>query len=394
MNQPAFQTETSSEPRCILCGKCLEVCPLLKATGREELAPRAKGWLVRHLRQDPDALPEADVARLAGFCLSCGRCKTVCPQGVDVPALVSGLRRDHPTFRHALWKQWLTRAESLWPLAGRAARVLPDMLTPAGLGAGLKALRGLSDKAALNPFIRVADYPHQWRGREALLFSGCAGSHLAPRWRDTAAGLCRGLGLRLLEAPLGCCGSPLSAAGFASEAAKTRARNLEIWRAAGRPLMPVFCVSCLAGLRACPAEEFEDQAEAQAWADAVTPLSALLQDARFVVSENAPTVPDKVGYHRPCHGRELGPDADLALLRAALGDRLVPLADACCGFGGVMRLTAPKVADQVGRDRAQGLKNLDAALTGCTACATQLAALVPQGTVSGHWLDMLDISRR
>ena len=28
-------------PECILCGRCLSVCPLFAATGREELSPRA-----------------------------------------------------------------------------------------------------------------------------------------------------------------------------------------------------------------------------------------------------------------------------------------------------------------------------------------------------------------
>ena len=391
-------SDTNAAPQCILCGKCLEVCPLLAATGREELAPRAKGWLDRYLRQSPgapapDALTEEDVARLAGFCLSCGRCAAVCPQGVDVPALVAGLRRDHPTFRHTLWKQWLARADRLWPLAGRLARVLPESLTPGRLGVALKAMRGLSDKAGVKPFVTVAEYPDQWRGREALLFPGCAGTHLAPRWTDRAVRFMEGLGMRRIEtgqgAAFGCCGSPLEAAGFAPEAHQARERNVEIWRAAGRPMLLVFCASCLAGLRAYPEKEFQDAAEARAWAASVTPLAALLHPARFVIPTNAP---DAVGYHRPCHGRDMGHDPDRALLEGALGGRLVVLPDACCGFGGVLRLTAPDLADQVGAERARGLDGLDAVLTGCTACVTQLATLAPKGTIAAHWLDMLDIS--
>ena len=38
-----------NRPECILCGRCLSVCPLFTATGREELSPRAK-FFMDHLR--------------------------------------------------------------------------------------------------------------------------------------------------------------------------------------------------------------------------------------------------------------------------------------------------------------------------------------------------------
>ena len=107
---------------CILCGKCLEVCPLLAATGREELGPRAKADLCAMLAGDDSLLRGEDAARLAGLCLGCGRCRKVCSQGVDVPGLVAALRGAHPDFRGWLWKTWLTHARELWAAGSTAAR--------------------------------------------------------------------------------------------------------------------------------------------------------------------------------------------------------------------------------------------------------------------------------
>ncbi len=67
--------------QCILCGKCLEVCPLLNATGREELSPRAKASLCSALADKAGELSEADAARLAGICLDAVDAGRSAPRG-------------------------------------------------------------------------------------------------------------------------------------------------------------------------------------------------------------------------------------------------------------------------------------------------------------------------
>ena len=128
---------------CILCGKCLEVCPLIRATGPEELGPRAKADLCRLLAEDHSLLDGEDVARLAGLCLGCGRCRAVCSRGVDVPGLVAALRAAHPDFRQWLWKTWLTNAKTLWGTGSTAAGLIPKRFRPEKFGPLLRMLAGL-----------------------------------------------------------------------------------------------------------------------------------------------------------------------------------------------------------------------------------------------------------
>lgn len=391
----APRSAADGDPRCILCGKCLAVCPLVGATGREELAPRAKARLAANLLDHPERLRIADAARLGSLCLGCGRCAEACSQGVRPARLMARLRSEHPGWREWLWKQWIGRAERLWPAAFSTGKFLgraPEALFPGRFGVLLKSLRGL-DRPRTDAYVRITAFPEPapeaaGSSREVLLFSGCAGRFARPDWDVAARRLLAGLGLRRIEADFACCGSTLGGAGLLDEQRAARERNVALWRAAGRPPLVAYCASCLRGLSdyadaADAPELFEDAAEAACWAARVTPLARLLKSARFVVSEDAP---EAVGYHRPCHAPD--PDEDAALLRAALGGRFRPLPDRCCGFGGALRLAAPELAEAVAQRRAGDLAGLPLVLTGCTACALELAACAPQSTLAGHWLEL------
>ena len=372
------------ENKCILCGNCLAVCPLLRATGREELSPRAKADLSRLLADGGAELSGESVAKLAGLCLGCHRCKAVCPQGVDVPGLVAVLRASHPDFRRWLWKTWLENAKTFWGAGSTAAKWVPEELVPEKFGRMLRMLAGLKGGEGLTPFLTPESFPDTHRGERMLLFAGCTANYVQGRWLTAARNLLDGLGVDVLPDDFRCCGSGLSTVGFADEAGELAAHNVEVWRKAGRPRVAVFCASCLAGLRGY-AGCFAGQAEEAAWRESLTPLSEIVRGVSFVVSDN---LPDRVGYHRPCHADAA--DSDFVLLKSALGDRLAAATDKqCCGFGGVMQLGAPDLTDAVNRDCWDALTGVEIVVTGCSACATRLSATAPEGVQVAHWLELI-----
>lgn len=372
---------------CIQCGKCLEVCPLLAATGREELGPRAKADLCALLAGDESLLASADVARLAGLCLGCGRCAATCSQGVDVPGLVAGLRGAHPDFRSWLWKTWLTRARTLWPVGSAMAGLVPESLRPDRLGPLLKMLAGLRDGPGLTPFLTPTSFPDTYRGQPVLLFPGCTATLVRQRWSAAARRLLHGLGADVLPGDFRCCGGGVKGAGFADEARAMALHNINVWRKAGRPRLVTFCASCqdaLRGYGGC----FDDPAEGDVWQNSLISLSILAMDTVFVISG---TVPARIAYHRPCHMHAT--DGDHLLLGAALGDRLVAATGRqCCGFGGVMALGAPQLAGQVNARCWGQLAGAELVLTGCSACVARLAATAPQGVAVAHWLETVEIT--
>eukprot|EP00831_Metopus_contortus_P009093 TRINITY_DN13501_c0_g2_i1.p1 TRINITY_DN13501_c0_g2~~TRINITY_DN13501_c0_g2_i1.p1 ORF type:complete len:498 (+),score=63.62 TRINITY_DN13501_c0_g2_i1:2000-3493(+) len=370
--------------QCILCGKCLEVCPLLNATGREELGPRAKSDLCRVLAENPGRLSEADAARLAGLCLGCGRCREVCPQGMDVPLLVAGLRAAHPDFKSWLWKTWLIRARQLWAPGSRAAKLLPKSFRSEKLGPMLKMLAGLSGGPGLAPFLTPESFPETYRGERMLLFAGCTAYYVQGRWLLTALRLLGGLGIEVLPGEFACCGSGLKGAGFADESQSMARKNVAVWRDAGRPKIAVFCASCLAGLAAYEGC-FESGQEQDSWGQSLFPLSVAVRSATFRISDN---LSEKLAYHRPCHAAKGDPDG--VFLRAALGDRLIAVTDRqCCGFGGVMRLAAPGLTEPVNQKCWEALAGADVVLSGCSACLAQLSATAADGVEVGHWLEII-----
>ncbi|WP_207264799.1 (Fe-S)-binding protein [Desulfovibrio sp. Huiquan2017] len=368
---------------CILCGKCLQACPLLRATGREELGPRSKSDLCRVLAEDPDKLSETDAAKLAGLCLGCGRCREVCSQGQDVPGLVAALRGAHPDFRSWLWKTWLTRARQLWSPGSKAAALIPERFRTEKLGPMLKMLAGMTGGPGLDPFLTPEVFPDTYRGEKLLLFAGCTANYVQGRWLMAALKLLDGLGAAVLPGHFDCCGSGLKGAGFGDEADKMAEHNVAVWREAGRPRVAVFCASCLAGLRAY--DRFESEAEKARWVDSLLPLSVAVRDIEFMISDNAP---ERLGYHHPCHaGKD---DPDRALIRAVLGSRLAASTDReCCGFGGVMRLAAPGLTEPVNRQCWEALRGADMVLSGCSACLAQLSATAPDSVEVGHWLEII-----
>lgn len=365
---------------CILCGKCLSVCPLIKATNREELGPRAKSDLCRLLKEQPDLLASKDVKQLAGLCIGCHRCKAVCSQGMNVPGLVSELRGAHPDLKSWLWKTWLTNANK-WGLGSSAAKLVPEALVPEQFGQQLKMLAGLKGGPGLTPCLEPKTFPDTYRGEKILLFAGCTATHVQGRWLMVALRLLDGLGADVLPADFQCCGSGLKAAGFHDDSRKMAKHNVTIWKAAGKPHVIGFCASCLAGLKGYDC--FRNEEERDEWLAALSPLSELLDGVEFNVDEAAA---DSIAYHRPCHGS----DADGAFLGNALGEHLVAsTSDECCGFGGLLRLAAPELTEGVNAACWDVLNVAGTVVTGCSACSGQLANTAPEGASVGHWLELI-----
>jgi len=408
------KTNAKPERDCVLCGCCLELCPLFAATNREELSPRAKALLSGPSKFTAATLDDDAVAELASLCLACGKCEKLCPQGVSVPRLVARLRAEHPDFRQWLWKQWVTKLQPCWSLAAKGAGLIPEALTPANLGLALKGLRGLRPDNGLRPWLTVTRFPveefrQQYGERPVVLFDGCVGSGPRKAWGQAARFLLRGLGANLAEAGFSCCGSTLGVAGLPEDQLTARRANVEAWRKADRPLLVTYCATCRKGLAdyAAPgagAGIFANSDEEALWAASVTPLSGLLSGAAGKVGRGVPTV---VGWHRPCHAVLPGDpgDADCKLMSSLLGARLrTPAKANCCGFGGIMQLSAPELSTQVGQACWNGLDGalgFTAApevvsayvLTGCSGCVMQLTATAPAGhgqhAQVGHWLEIV-----
>ncbi len=394
------------ERDCVLCGCCLELCPLFLATNREELSPRAKALLAGPSKFSAATLDEAAVAELAGLCLACGKCEKLCPQGVNIPRLIARLRAEHPDFRQWLWKQWITKLAPYWSLAAQGAAFVPQPLVPAAFGLALKGLRGLRPGKGLRAWLTITKFPaeafrQKYADRPVAVFDGCVGSGPRKAWASAARYLLRSLSANLVAADFSCCGSTLGVAGLPEDQDAAQRANVTAWRGAGRPLVVTYCATCQKGLAEYATEGldaglFANAEEMALWAGSVTPLSPLMLGATAKAGRGAPAI---IGWHRPCHTDPA--DADYKLLSGLLGTRLrSPAKGNCCGFGGIMQLAAPQLSAQVGAGCWAGLDTVlgftkagevtpGYVLTGCSGCVMQLAATAPAGASVGHWLEII-----
>ncbi|WP_084184791.1 (Fe-S)-binding protein [Desulfonatronum thiodismutans] len=383
-----YPTNSGASTRpCILCGKCLDVCPLFAATGREELSPRGKSFLIRQALEEGNLHDPAAASKLLGLCLGCGRCADGCPQGRNLPELLREEKAGHPGWQAWVWRTWITQAKSLWPLVGRCAGLLPEQLGAGMMDAPRALVRRPSRERTSGGFERVAD--EAVLPGNAVLFPGCTARFARPWWVESAVRMLGAADDRLKGFPdWQCCGFTVAQAGLPGLNDEMRSQNVVLWRERGRPALLTICATCTTALHDYTKSKdlFQDDRERLAWEAAVQPLSGLVDPQDFRAGGDGTVL-----YHRPCHAPN--PDPDAAFLRGVFATRLIAEAEnACCGMGGVMRLSAPGLSSQVA-DRYWSLAPEQSELTvstGCSGCAIQLAATAPQGVEVAHWLELFE----
>ena len=377
---------TAYQGECVLCGKCLEVCPLFQATAQEEFSPRAKADLLRALHSTGHDLSESGVRRLAGMCLGCQRCREVCPQNVDVPQQIQDLKAQHPGWRSWIWGRLVTNAPRLYPLLAAWGRQAPGVAPPGrqdllrSLGQGGDVPARIETGTALAPGVR-AEGP--W-----VLFPGCAARFAKPHWLAAAQQLLDQAGAALAATPdWACCGFTLGQAGLPGEQRRLQEKNIELWREWGRPRVAIFCATCLAGLQgyAQYAAHWQDDAEREQWLQGLTPLwhfvSALAEPDRRVLAGKHYVA------HSPCHS-PAGEGPWLESFLRAHGAQVQAL-DHCCGLGGSMQLEHPRMCSRVSSAFwASVAPETEAVLTGCAGCVLHLGATAPRPIQVGHWLEL------
>ena len=371
------RNNTSKE--CILCGLCLEVCPVFQITQREELSPRGKGFLFMHFHEFD--IKDKKTIELAELCVGCRRCLGVCPQKIDLPLEIARLKSVHPDWKAWIWARIIKSGTGLLPSMKGVRAVIPGKIPV--------IKKSLLARPPVPSLIK-ARQKNQNKDRQAVIFPGCVGKHLQPELEIKAVQLLNFLGYETLKTPdWQCCGYPLGSAGLFALERKEMANNLELWQAMNRPLVFVFCATCLDGLRN-PFGGFDDLTQWESFRQDLQPLIEQLPELEFEPESSLEK--SILVWHEPCHGTG-NSGIILQNVLNGLSHDLAILKPKCCGMGGSFALQNPELSSKIAADFWKDVSECGNALllTDCSGCVLQLDAAKPDQTIVSHWLEVINI---
>ncbi len=365
-----------SPKECLLCGKCMEVCPVFKATTREDLSPRGKAFLLRMFKELNIGIK--DTAQLAKLCAGCRKCLKACPQRIDLPLEIARIKSKHPDWKSWILSRIINSGSGILPAAKKVSYIMPDSAP------FLK--KSLKPKAHTSPLL-IAKRKENKTGQKAVIFPGCTGRHLRPELGQKAVNLLKLSGYQVIETPdWKCCGYPLGAAGLFDHENSESLKNLDIWNKLKRPLIFVFCATCLEGLTASFGNH-NYPPSMDIFRQNIFPLLPEIAKLDFELS--APLSHTDIFWHEPCHGT--GKSGEIFKnIMSKLKVELTINSDKCCGMGGSFAIQNFEISSLIADDF---WKNISSSrpliLTDCNGCVLQLDATAPDNAAAAHWLEII-----
>jgi glycolate oxidase iron-sulfur subunit len=374
---------------CVHCGICLPQCPTYRVLGQEMDSPRGRIYLMRAAAEGRIGLTPT-LARHLDLCLGCRACETACPSGVPFGHLIEAARgqferrgvhaseSDRGTLEFVL--RWFPHPRRLAPMM-RALRLyqrtgLQSVVRSLGLLAPFPKIRSMEALLPRVPAGNGAPGPLVARGRcrgRAGLHLGCVQRFLYPDVNRETAQLLAAAGYDV-TAPSGqeCCGALHLHSGRLGEFRRMAARFMAAWD----PDLDVIVVNA-AGCGSALKEygRWCDDGAAEAFSGKVRDISEVLIESDLPFGALSETVT----YHDACHlahGQKIR-SAPRDLLKRIPGLKLVELPDSdlCCGSAGVYNLFEPRIADELGRWKAERIRETGARIVvaGNPGCLMQIA---------------------
>jgi len=353
--------------RCVKCGSCCAVCPPFLQERRESMSARGRIALIRAVLDGRLMASDIYEDRLA-TCTGCLACEEACGSKVPVTGIIQAameqaMRESGPGFIDAVISGLVKNPVAFHAAAWFASKAL-HFSGGRGGGSTFKAQRSWASGAV--------DGRRETRGKVAF-FPGCAVPHLQPELgRATVAVLDR-LGYDVVV-PEGfkCCGRPLLSMGDRKAAAECSEHNSGIFAGLEAEAIVTACASCGLTFKRDYPKLLPPGAKHPAVLDIHEFLATRLSNTPLA------RVKKRITWHDPCHlGRGQGLSSTARdILRAVPGLSLVEMKnpDACCGFGGVMRMTHPQLSDGIAGEKAKNIiaTDADAIVTGCPGCYLQI----------------------
>ena len=387
IDEPITAPQRSAEDEalhCVLCGKCLSVCPVYRETRIETLSPRGKVALYR-------AAGEGDLT-IGGIyadkfytCLMCEACRQVCPSGVELDAILNQSRSD---LAHS----------GLMPAS---LRRLSEIIVAAGNISDENNEQRLGWTANLETMPAGLDHGGQ---AEVAYFVGCVSSLFPASYRIPQSLVeifeKAGVNYALMGGDERCCGYPLLLNGEVERALEMARHNVEAVKATGATKVVMTCPSCYHMWKHTYPELLDD-GELDGL-EILHETEILAEMAREGHLRFKPW-PVTVTYHDSCDlGRKSGvykPPREV--LRAIPELELVEMADhhensLCCGGGGNLETYDRELAQALPRRRLEQARDAGAKyiIVSCQQCKRTLFGAARRERIRVRTMDLAEVVAR
>ncbi|MEA2069889.1 MAG: (Fe-S)-binding protein [Asgard group archaeon] len=340
--------------KCVQCGSCLPICPVYRIIEEEDVSPRGKVFFIKMQEVFPEQLDEEledEFADALFSCVCCSRCTEICDSDVEVMELFKETRGSYVDKR---------------PELCQIISNIRDEKNVYGLDNSIRAEGWLFDLLSELPDIADYIYPAKKKA-DVVFFVGCLMSFRG-RHSSVIQAIIKILKLLkidflLLGGEEYCCGHPLDLLGKSKEAQQIRVHNSQLFKETEAEVIITDCPGCLEGLR----EEHP------------LPENIRVLHVTEFFDEQINTVPNKLDitlkYHDPCElfrNNEVT-KAPRSLLKK-MGVEVVEMEPACCGGGGMARVSKEKLSSQIMEERIK-VEKLEQepieVVTCCPSCLEQ-----------------------
>ncbi|MBL8027044.1 MAG: (Fe-S)-binding protein [Fibrobacteres bacterium] len=372
---------------CSKCGKCRTVCPTFVEERKEALSTRGRIHLTNDYANKTCKASEP-LIKSVSTCLFCLKCKSVCPNNVDIekviiPARSEILDTNGRSFIESFIMKYivgrrrpLSIAASLMGISDRAISLAHMQTIYRSL---LNTTMGV-DKTRLMPKFSIR---HFYGGKKAsvtapgntktvIYFPGCSANLVLTNIAESALALLLRSGTDVLLPRMNCCGMPVYASGDLDLAAKLARQNIEKLRATGARTIVTTCGSCgsmlgriYKDLLGSDADDFE----------VIDIMSYLIREG---LEPGSHSLNLNVTYHDPCHlkrGMNVY-EEPRQLLSNMPGVNFIEMedADTCCGSGGTVTLKYYDLSKRIRKNKIHRFQRTKAHVlaTGCPACVMNL----------------------
>jgi glycerol-3-phosphate dehydrogenase subunit C len=376
---PLFSSNFES---CTKCTICTEYCPVSEVRP-SFLGPKQSGPDGERQRLK-DAVFYDEALK---YCTNCKRCETACPSNVRIGDIIALARKKLAKSNYSLRDFILSHTDLMGSLSSTIAPLV-------NLGVAWGPAKYLLEKVLGIPSWRTfpayswgtfrrlfaTEVPDQSSFKESVtLFHGCFVNYNNPSLGLDAVRVLNalGVGVSLMKSER-CCGVPLIASGFFSDARLNACANQKSIEKAiaetGRVVAPSS--TCVMTVR----DEYPDilKVDNSLWRDRFELLTRhiyrLFESGRTLEYK---TVDQTVAYHTACHIEKLGWSAySIEILKQIPGLKVVLLPSRCCGIAGTygFKLENSETSQRIGAPLFKDITESRASLvvSECETCKMQI----------------------